>query len=41
MNGAIVPVLLEIVQKYAYTPSGNSGVLQNLPLYSSKSPSAV
>ena len=41
MNGDDVPLASEIVQKYAYTPSGNSGVLQNLPLYSSKSPSAV
>lgn len=29
------------VAKYAYTPFGNSGVTQNLPLYSSRSPEFV
>ena len=29
------------VAKYAYTPFGNSGVMQNLPLCSSKSPEFV
>ena len=28
----------EIVVKYAYTPFGYSGVMQNLPLFSSRSP---
>ena len=27
--------------KYAYTPFGNSGVLQNLPLWTSRSPLSV
>ena len=29
------------VAKYAYVPSGNSGVFPNLPLFSSKSPEFV
>ena len=33
--------MLSIVEKYAYTPSGNSGVFPNLPLFSSKSPEFV
>ena len=41
-EGSIVFVWLlsETLAKYAYTPFGNSSVLQNLPLCSSKLPSS-
>ena len=35
------PVIVEIPAKYAYVPFGKSGVLPNLPLFSSRSPALL
>ena len=37
-SNLFVPVPNPTVEKYAYTPFGNSGVFPNLPLWMSKSP---